>query len=123
MSLGSTLQWTMLIACRATTYRVRDVCYHCVALNFNLILLTGRNANYIFKHEKEVICSTEFSESTRLKYGEAKFAMLNQRPIETLTPDLINFTLARFIRVRLEGKKIIFSLKLGKAKDFISQEC
>lgn len=77
----------------------------CVIL-ISFFLLTGRNANYIFKNDKEVICTTEFSESTRLKYGEAKFAMLNQRPIETLTPDLINFTLARFIRVRLEGMKV-----------------
>ncbi|CRK93554.1 CLUMA_CG007087, isoform A [Clunio marinus] len=65
--------------------------------------LSGRNANYIFKDEKEVICSTEFSESTRLKYGEAKFLVLNQRPMESLTSNLINFTLARFIRVRLQG--------------------
>lgn len=65
--------------------------------------MTGRNANYIFKNDKEVICNTEFSESTRLKYGEAKFVVLDKRPIEQLTPDLINFTLARFIRVRLQG--------------------
>lgn len=65
--------------------------------------MTARNANYIFKNDKEVICSTEFSDSTRLKYGEAKYFVLNQRPIETFTPDLLNFTLARYIRVRLEG--------------------
>ena len=74
---------------------------------FNLLMdsSTGRNENYIFKNDKEVICITEFSEQTRLKYGETKFVVLNeQRPIEFLTPDIVNFTLARYLRVRLQGK-------------------
>lgn len=50
----------------------------------------------------EVICSTEFAETSRLKYGETKF-VLSQRPIDSLTSELLNFTLARFIRVRLQG--------------------
>ena len=75
--------------------------------NSNFQSLTGRSPNDIFKSEKEVICSTEFSGSKRLKYGEAKFVVLDQRPNEMLTPDLVNFTLAQFIRIRLEGMQIV----------------
>lgn len=48
---------------------------------------------------------TESQEPTRLKYGESKFVVLSEkRPIEFLTSDIVNFTLARFIRVRLQGE-------------------
>lgn len=40
-------------------------------------LIAGQNANYIFKNDKEVICSTEFSETARVKYGEAKVMLWN----------------------------------------------
>lgn len=67
--------------------------------------LESHNANYIFNNEREVICSTEFAESSRLKYGEAKFVVLKDRPMVDgfITAELMNFTLARYIRVRLQG--------------------
>jgi hypothetical protein len=72
---------------------------------FNFHSSIGRNENYIFESDKEVICFVELTEFTRLKYGETKFVVLNEkRPIESLTPDLVNFTLARFLRVRLQGE-------------------
>lgn len=69
--------------------------------------MTGQNANYIFKSDEEVICSTEFSDSSRLKYGDVKFTTSHQahQPIDSFTPEINNFTLARFIRIRFQGKK------------------
>jgi laminin alpha 1/2 len=61
--------------------------------------LPGRNANYTAQ-TAEVTCTTQYSESTRLKYGEAKFVVALLRP-QLDTGD--NFTLARFIRMRLQG--------------------
>lgn len=68
--------------------------------------MTGQNANYISKSDEEVICSTEFSsDSSRLKYGDVKFITSHhQRPIDTFTPEIGNFSLARFIRVRFQGE-------------------
>lgn len=74
--------------------------------------LPASNANDIFKNEREIICSTEFSGSKRLKYGEAKFVVLDQRPSEAVSPELLNFTLARFVRIRLQGKRTLKSPSL-----------
>jgi hypothetical protein len=81
------------------------------AMNLNCLFtlyiygLTGQNANYIFKSDEEVICSTEFSDSSRLKYGDVKFTTSHQQqPIDSFTPEINNFTLARFIRIRFQGK-------------------
>lgn len=128
MNLGSFLQSTTMIACHDIIYLVRakDV----IALR-NLISIfhpsTGRNENHIFNNDKEVICMTELSEPTRLKYGESKFVVLSEnRPIEFLTPNIVNFTLARFIRVRLQGE-FSSALKLCKFLEFHDflppQEC
>lgn len=70
---------------------------------------------------------TELAEPTRLKYGESKFVVLSdKRPIELLTPNIVNFTLAQFIRVRLQGK-FSSALKLCKSLEFHDsdpqQEC
>lgn len=72
--------------------------------------LPGRNANYISSFVGEVTCTTQYSESIRLKYGEAKFVVMPQRVVESASingaaaADVFNnFTLARFIRIRLQG--------------------
>ena len=72
----------------------------------NRFNLTGQNANYIFKNDNEVICSTAYPESTRLKYGEIKVHLADGRPSanSTISIELLNFVLARHIRVRLQGK-------------------
>lgn len=103
MSRGNILLPMMTIACRVIICQVRLLSLAFLIFNLNLLTSTGRNSNYIFKNKKEVICSTEFSDSTRLKYGETKFVVLSQRLIDSLTPDLLNFTLARFLRIRLQG--------------------
>jgi laminin alpha 1/2 len=68
--------------------------------------MPGHNTNYIFKNDNEVICSTEFAEITRLKYGELKVVLYNERPSanSSFSPDLLQFSLTRHIRVRFQGE-------------------
>lgn len=92
----------------------------------NRFNLTGQNANYIFKNDNEVICSTAYPESTRLKYGEIKVHLADGRPSanSTISAELLNFVLARHIRVRLQGKStILFKSLLKFNKSFSWKLC
>ncbi|KAG5676021.1 hypothetical protein PVAND_005876 [Polypedilum vanderplanki] len=60
----------------------------------------GRNLNYTLQSNEEIICTTQYSESIRLKYGEAKFVVMSQRNYDD---SMLNFTLASHIRLRFQG--------------------
>uniref|UniRef100_A0A182TRW1 Laminin IV type A domain-containing protein n=1 Tax=Anopheles melas TaxID=34690 RepID=A0A182TRW1_9DIPT len=64
--------------------------------------LPAYTANYIFKSDTEVICSTQFSSLDPLENGEINLSIISGRPSEMITsPELQNFTLARYVRIRL----------------------
>lgn len=63
--------------------------------------MSGQNANYVFRGDDEVICSMEYAESTKLRKGEVKFTT---RPSDSLSPEIVNFTLARYVRIKFQGK-------------------
>ena len=64
--------------------------------------LPAYTANYIFKNDTEVICSTQFSSLEPLENGEINLSIISGRPSEMITsPELQNFTLARYVRIRL----------------------
>lgn len=64
--------------------------------------LAAHSANYIFKNDSEVICSTQFSSVDPLESGELNLSLISGRPSEkTTSQELLNFTLARYIRIRL----------------------
>ncbi|XP_058122412.1 laminin subunit alpha-1 [Anopheles ziemanni] len=64
--------------------------------------LPAYSANYIFKSDSEVICSTQFSSFEPAENGEINLSLISGRPSEkTTSPELQNFTLARFVRIRL----------------------
>ncbi|XP_058446853.1 laminin subunit alpha-1 isoform X1 [Malaya genurostris] len=64
--------------------------------------LPAHTANYIFKNDSEVICSTQFSSVDPLETGEINLSLITGRPSEkTTSQELLNFTLARYIRIRL----------------------
>ncbi|XP_049530280.1 laminin subunit alpha-1 [Anopheles darlingi] len=67
--------------------------------------LPAYSTNYIFKSDTEVICSTQYSspEPVVLEYGEITLSLISGRPSEkTASPELQNFTLARYVRLRLQ---------------------
>jgi len=60
----------------------------------------GNNNN----DDDDVKCNTEFAQLSRLKYGEAKVLLQkNRRNHSLLYPEGIDYTLARYIRIRLQG--------------------
>lgn len=64
--------------------------------------LAAHSANYIFKNDSEVICSTQFSAVDPLENGEINLSLITGRPSEkTTSQELLNFTLARYVRIRL----------------------
>lgn len=66
--------------------------------------LAANNGKYIFQHDQEVICSTQFSKVVPMENGEIHISLVNGRPgANTSSIDLLDFTLARYIRLRLEG--------------------
>uniref|UniRef100_A0A182W9X8 Uncharacterized protein n=1 Tax=Anopheles minimus TaxID=112268 RepID=A0A182W9X8_9DIPT len=64
--------------------------------------LPAYSTNHIFKSDTEVICSTQFSSLEPLENGEINLSIISGRPSEKSTsPELQNFTLARYVRIRL----------------------
>lgn len=62
------------------------------------------NAAHIFSSDDEVICSTKYSKLTPLENGEIQLSLLANRPgLNYSSPELLNFTLARFVRLRLQA--------------------
>lgn len=57
-----------------------------------------------FRTDDEIICSTEFSKPTPLENSEVQISLVNGRPGHNTTSlDLLDFTLARYIRFRFQG--------------------
>jgi laminin, alpha 1/2 len=66
--------------------------------------ISANNANYIFKHDSEVICSTQFSKLIPLENGEAHVSLLNGRPgANSSSEEFLAFAMARYVRIRLVG--------------------
>lgn len=63
--------------------------------------IPGRNSNYTLQNNQEITCTTQYSESVRLKYGEAKFVVMSQRNADASS--LTEFSLAQHIRIKLQG--------------------
>ncbi|XP_061877295.1 laminin subunit alpha-1 isoform X1 [Entelurus aequoreus] len=56
-----------------------------------------------YKGDTEVICTSYYSRLEPLEHGEIHTSLINSRPgADNLTPELLNFTSARFIRLRLQ---------------------
>uniref|UniRef100_A0A3B3UM96 Laminin, alpha 1 n=1 Tax=Poecilia latipinna TaxID=48699 RepID=A0A3B3UM96_9TELE len=65
--------------------------------------ITPRFGPPTYRSDTEVICTSYYSRLNPLEHGEIHTSLINGRPgADDLTPDLLNFTSARFIRVRLQ---------------------
>ncbi|XP_032407316.1 laminin subunit alpha-1 isoform X2 [Xiphophorus hellerii] len=65
--------------------------------------ITPRFGPPTYKTDTEVICTSYYSRLNPLEHGEIHTSLINGRPgADDLTPDLLNFTSARYIRVRLQ---------------------
>lgn len=59
---------------------------------------------YEFKDDAEVTCSTEFSKPTPLENAEVKLFLMKGRPgVNSSSLALLDFTLARYVRLRFQG--------------------
>ncbi|XP_076577630.1 laminin subunit alpha-1 [Chaetodon auriga] len=65
--------------------------------------VTPRLGPPTYKTDTEVICTSYYSRLNPLEHGEIHTSLINGRPgADDLTSDLLNFTSARFIRLRLQ---------------------
>ncbi|XP_077592476.1 laminin subunit alpha-1 [Stigmatopora nigra] len=65
--------------------------------------VTPRLGAPTYKGDTEVICTSYYSRLEPLEHGEIHTSLINSRPgAEDLTSELLNFTSARFIRLRLQ---------------------
>uniref|UniRef100_UPI0037E85A5F laminin subunit alpha-1 n=1 Tax=Semicossyphus pulcher TaxID=241346 RepID=UPI0037E85A5F len=65
--------------------------------------VTPRLGPPTYKSDKEVICTSYYSRLNPLEHGEIHTSLINGRPgADDLTSDLLNFTSARYIRLRLQ---------------------
>uniref|UniRef100_A0A3P8WGE8 Laminin subunit alpha-1 n=1 Tax=Cynoglossus semilaevis TaxID=244447 RepID=A0A3P8WGE8_CYNSE len=65
--------------------------------------ITPRLGPPTYKRDTEVICTSYYSKLNPLEHGEIHTSLINGRPgADDLTPDLLNFTSARYIRLRLQ---------------------
>ncbi|XP_028288319.1 laminin subunit alpha-1 [Parambassis ranga] len=65
--------------------------------------ITPRLGPPTYKRDTEVICTSYYSRLNPLEHGEIHTSLINGRPgADDLTSDLLNFTSARFIRLRLQ---------------------
>uniref|UniRef100_A0A3P9NZJ0 Laminin N-terminal domain-containing protein n=1 Tax=Poecilia reticulata TaxID=8081 RepID=A0A3P9NZJ0_POERE len=65
--------------------------------------ITPRFGPPTYRSDTEVICTSYYSRLNPLEHGEIHTSLINGRPgADDLTPDLLNFTSARYIRVRLQ---------------------
>ncbi|KAM6953824.1 laminin subunit alpha-1 [Aplochiton taeniatus] len=56
-----------------------------------------------YKRDDEVICTSYYSKLVPLEHGEIHTSLLNSRPsADDVTPELLEFTSARYIRLRLQ---------------------
>ncbi|XDV48183.1 hypothetical protein PO909_017644 [Leuciscus waleckii] len=65
--------------------------------------VTPRLGPPTYKRDDEVICTSYYSRLVPLEHGEIHTSLINGRPsADDLTPELLDFTSARFIRLRLQ---------------------
>ncbi|XP_066538803.1 laminin subunit alpha-1 [Hoplias malabaricus] len=65
--------------------------------------ITPRRGPPTYKRDEEVICTSYYSRLVPLEHGEIHTSLINGRPgADDLTPELLEFTSARFIRLRLQ---------------------
>ncbi|TRY93620.1 hypothetical protein DNTS_027248 [Danionella cerebrum] len=65
--------------------------------------VTPRIGPPTYKRDDEVICTSYYSRLVPLEHGEIHTSLINGRPsADDLTPELLEFTSARFIRLRLQ---------------------
>ncbi|GLD72485.1 laminin subunit alpha-1-like protein, partial [Lates japonicus] len=65
--------------------------------------ITPRLGPPTYKSDMEVICTSYYSRLNPLEHGEIHTSLINGRPgADDLTSDLLNFTSARYIRLRLQ---------------------
>ncbi|KAI3355620.1 hypothetical protein L3Q82_018448 [Scortum barcoo] len=65
--------------------------------------VTPRLGPPTYKSDTEVICTSYYSRLNPLEHGEIHTSLINGRPgADDLTSDLLNFTSARYIRLRLQ---------------------
>ncbi|MBN3307029.1 LAMA1 protein, partial [Amia calva] len=65
--------------------------------------ITPRIGPPTYKSDEEVICTSYYSRLVPLEHGEIHTSLINGRPsADLLTPALLDFTSARFIRLRLQ---------------------
>ncbi|KAK5850322.1 hypothetical protein PBY51_014581 [Eleginops maclovinus] len=65
--------------------------------------VTPRLGPPTYKRDTEVICTSYYSRLNPLEHGEIHTSLINGRPgADDLTSELLNFTSARFIRLRLQ---------------------
>ncbi|XP_072536108.1 laminin subunit alpha-1 [Salminus brasiliensis] len=65
--------------------------------------ITPRLGPPTYKRDEEVICTSYYSRLVPLEHGEIHTSLINGRPgADDLTPELLQFTSARFIRLRLQ---------------------
>ncbi|XP_056439932.1 laminin subunit alpha-1 [Gadus chalcogrammus] len=64
---------------------------------------TPRLGSPTYRSDQEVICTSYYSRLVPLEHGEIHTSLINGRPgADDLTPELLGFTSARFIRLRLQ---------------------
>ncbi|TSK16092.1 Laminin subunit alpha-1 [Bagarius yarrelli] len=65
--------------------------------------VTPRLGPPTYKRDNEVICTSYYSRLVPLEHGEIHTSLINGRPgADDLTPELLEFTSARFIRLRMQ---------------------
>ncbi|KAL6097440.1 lama1 [Pungitius sinensis] len=65
--------------------------------------MTPRLGPPTYKSDTEVICTSYYSRLNPLEHGEIHTSLINSRPgADDLTSELLNFTSARYIRLRLQ---------------------
>ncbi|XP_054478572.1 laminin subunit alpha-1 [Anoplopoma fimbria] len=65
--------------------------------------MTPRLGPPTYKSDTEVICTSYYSKLNPLEHGEIHTSLINSRPgADDLTSELLNFTSARFLRLRLQ---------------------
>ncbi|KAG7488693.1 hypothetical protein MATL_G00037060, partial [Megalops atlanticus] len=65
--------------------------------------ITPRLGPPTYKRDDEVICTSYYSRLVPLEHGEIHTSLINGRPsADDLTPELLEFTSARYIRLRLQ---------------------
>lgn len=66
--------------------------------------MPAHHANYLFKDDHEVICTTEHAKPLPYENSETRILIVNNRPgLNSNSIELKNFTSARYIRMRFQG--------------------